>query len=160
MSDEVFPVPQELAKRALMDAAGYEAAVARVESDPEGYWREVASRLDWIKPFSIVKDVSFDKDDFRIRWFADGELNVSANCLDRHLATRGDQTAIIWEGDDPKDSKRISYREVHEETCRMANVLKGPGVKKCDRVPSYLPRIPEAAYALLACARIGAIHSV
>ena len=160
MSDEVFPVPQEWAERARMDAAGYDAAVARVESDPEGYWREVAARLDWIKPFSVVKDVSFNRDDFRIRWFADGELNVSANCLDRHLATRGDQTAIIWEGDDPRDSRRISYREAHEETCRMANVLKAHGVQKGDRVTIYLPMIPEAAYALLACARIGAIHSV
>jgi acetyl-CoA synthetase len=160
VSDEVFPVPQEWAERARMDAAGYDAAVARVEADPDGYWREVAGRLDWIKPFSVVKDVSFNRDDFHIRWFEDGVLNASANCLDRHLETRGDQTAIIWEGDDPKDSRRISYREAHEEVCRMANVLKTHGVRKGDRVTVYLPMIPEAAYALLACARIGAVHSV
>ena len=143
-----------------MDAAGYEAAVARVESDPDGYWRDVAGRLDWIKPFTVVKDVSFQADDFRIRWFADGVLNVSANCLDRHLATRGDDVAIIWEGDDPADSRKISYREAHAEVCRMANVLKANGVQKGDRVTIYLPMIPEAAFAMLACTRIGAIHSV
>ena len=143
-----------------MDAAGYEAAVARVEIDPDGYWRDVAGRLDWIKPFTVVKDVSFQADDFRIRWFADGVLNVSANCLDRHLATRGDDVAIIWEGDDPADSRKISYREAHAEVCRMANVLKANGVQKGDRVTIYLPMIPEAAFAMLACTRIGAIHSV
>src|ERR1700761_5358304 len=143
-----------------MDAAGYEAAVARVESDPEGYWRDVAARLDWIKPFSVVKDVSFNRDDFRIRWFADGVLNVSANCLDRHLPHRANDVAIIWEGDDPKDSKKITYAEAHAEVCRMANVLKANGVAKGDRVTIYLPMIPEAAYAMLACSRIGAVHSV
>ncbi len=161
MSDgQVFPVPQAWAERAHMDAAGYEAAVARVESDPKGYWRDVAARLDWIKPFSVVKDVSFNRDDFRIRWFADGVLNVSANCLDRHLPHRADDVAIIWEGDDPKDSKKITYGEAHAEVCRMANVLKANGVRKGDRVTIYLPMIPEAAYAMLACARIGAVHSV
>ncbi len=157
---QVFPVPAEWAARAHMDAAGYEAAVARVESDPDGYWSDVAGRLDWIKPFTVVKDVSFQADDFRIRWFADGVLNVSANCLDRHLATRGDDVAIIWEGDDPADSRKISYREAHAEVCRMANVLKANGVVKGDRVTIYLPMIPEAAFAMLACTRIGAIHSV
>ena len=157
---QVFPVPQAWAKRAHMDAAGYEAAVKRVESDPEGYWRDVAARLDWIKPFSVVKDVSFDRDNFRIRWFADGVLNVSANCLDRHLPHRANDVAIIWEGDDPKDSKKISYAEAHAEVCRMANVLKANGVKKGDRVTIYLPMIPQAAFAMLACARIGAVHSV
>ena len=157
---QVFPVPAEWAARAHMDAAGYEAAVARVESDPDGYWRDVAGRLDWMKPFTVVKDVCFQADDFRIRWFADGVLNVSANCLDRHLAARGDDVAIIWEGDDPADSRKITYREAHAEVCRMANVLKANGVQKGDRVTIYLPMIPEAAFAMLACTRIGAIHSV
>jgi acetyl-CoA synthetase len=157
---QVFPVPQAWAERAHMDAAGYDDAWRRVEADPEGYWRDVAARLDWIKPFSVVKDVSFDRSDFRIRWYADGVLNASANCLDRHLPHRANDIAIIWEGDDPKDSRRITYAEAHAETCRMANVLKARGVGKGDRVTIYLPMIPEAAYAMLACARIGAIHSV
>jgi acetyl-CoA synthetase len=157
---QVFPVPEAWAKRAHMDAAAYDAACARVDSDPEGFWRDVAGRLDWMTPFTQVKDVSWDKDDFHIRWFADGVLNVSVNCLDRHLATRGDDVAFIWEGDDPADSKRITYRQAHEEVCRMANVLKAHGVAKGDRVTIYLPMIPEAAYAMLACSRIGAVHSV
>ncbi|MDB5431876.1 MAG: acs [Caulobacter sp.] len=158
--DQVFPVPAEWAAKAHMNAAGYEAAVKQVETDPEGYWARVASRLDWIKPFTVVKDVSFDKADFRIRWYADGVLNVSANCIDRHLPQRANDTAIIWEGDDPADSKHITYGELHAEVCRMANVFKANGVKKGDRVTIYLPMIPEAAYAMLACARIGAVHSV
>ncbi|OJU10795.1 MAG: acetate--CoA ligase, partial [Caulobacterales bacterium 68-7] len=157
---EVYPVSPEWAQRAHIDAAAYDAAVAEVRGDPDAYWRKFAARLDWIKPFTVVKDVSFAKDDFRIRWFADGVLNLSANCLDRHLDERGDQTAIIFEGDEPTDSRRISYREVHEEVCRFANVLKTHGVKRGDRVTIYLPMIPQAAYAMLACARIGAIHSV
>jgi acetyl-CoA synthetase len=157
---QVFPVPQAWAARAHMDAAGYEAAVARVESDPDGYWSEVAARLDWIEPFSVVKDVSFEAEDFRIRWYADGVLNACANCLDRHLPHRADDVAIIWEGDDPADSRKISFGEAHAEVCRMANVLKAHGVEKGDRVTIYLPMIPEAAYAMLACARIGAVHSV
>ncbi len=161
MSDEqVFPVPTAWAEGAHMDAAGYEAALARVESDPDGFWRDVASRLDWIKPFSVVKDVSFDAEDFRIRWFADGVLNACANCLDRHLPHRADDVAIIWEGDDPKESRQITFGEAHAEVCRMANVLKAHGVAKGDRVTLYLPMIPQAAYAMLACARIGAVHSV
>src|SRR5579872_1734034 len=161
MSDEqVFPVPPAWAKRAHIDAAGYEAAWRRLASDPDGYWRDLAGRLDWIKPFTQVKDVSFKRDDFRIRWYADGVLNASANCLDRHLPKRANDIAIIWEGDDPKDSRKITYAEAHAEVCRMANVLKEHGVKKGDRVTIYLPMIPEAAYAMLACARIGAIHSV
>src|SRR5579872_5158245 len=161
MSDgQLFPVPEAWARRAHLDGAGYDAAVKRVETDPDGYWREMASRLDWIKPFSIVKDVSYKREDFRIRWFADGVLNASVNCLDRHLPARANDVAIIWEGDDPKDSRKITYAEAHAETCRMANVLKAHGVKKGDRVTIYLPMSPEAAYAMLACARIGAIHSV
>jgi acetyl-CoA synthetase len=157
---EVFAVPEGWAKRGHMDAAGYEAALKRVDADPDGFWRDVAGRLDWIKPFSVVKEVSFDPRDFRVRWFADGVLNVSVNCLDRHLPTRANDIAFIWEGDDPKDSRKITYAEAHAETCRMANVLKAYGVAKGDRVTIYLPMIPEAAYAMLACARIGAIHSV
>jgi len=157
---QVFPVPPEWAARAHMNAAGYDAAWRRVESDPEGYWSEVGRRLDWVKPFTKAKDVSYHAEDFHIRWFEDGVLNVSANCLDRHLATRGDDVAVIWEGDDPKDSRKLTYREVHAEVCRMANVFKAHGVGKGDRVTIYLPMIPEAAFAMLACARIGAIHSV
>ena len=130
---EVFPVPEAWAQKALMNAAGYEAAVAQVEADPDAYWTKVGNRLDWIKPFSVVKDVSFNKEDFRIRWFADGVLNLSVNCLDRHIPTRGDQVAIIWEGDGG-ETTTLTYRELLAETCRMANVLKAKGVKKGDRV--------------------------
>jgi len=158
--DLVFPVRPEWAAKAHMDRAGYEAAWRAVEADPDGFWSKVASRLDWIKPFTTVKDVSYARDDFRIRWFSDGVLNVSVNCLDRHLPHRANDTAFIWEGDDPKDSKKITYAQAHAEVCRMANVLKAQGVEKGDRVTIYLPMIPEAAYAMLACARIGAIHSV
>ena len=122
---DLFPVPEAWAKKAHMDAVGYEAALAHEASDSDGFWRKVASRLDWIKPFTIVKDVSFRAEDFRIRWFADGVLNASVNCLDRHLADKGNAVAIIWEGDDPSQSRKITYREAYEETCRMANVLKG-----------------------------------
>ncbi|MDE0410213.1 MAG: acetate--CoA ligase, partial [Alphaproteobacteria bacterium] len=127
---------------------------------PEGFWAEQAGRLDWIRPFTKVKDVSWAKDDLHIRWFEDGMLNASANCLDRHLAERGEQTAIIWEGDDPDLSEHITYRDLHERVCKFANVLKARGVKRGDRVTIYLPMIPEIAVAVLACARIGAIHSV
>jgi acetyl-CoA synthetase len=161
MSDQqVFPVPAEWAARAHMDAAGYQAAWEAVEHNPDAFWASVAGRLDWMTPPTKIKDVSFNKDDFRIRWFEDGVLNVSVNCLDRHLAERADQVAFIWEGDDPADSKKITYREAHEDVCRMANVLKDLGVRKGDRVTIYMPMIPEAAYAMLACARIGAVHSV
>jgi acetyl-CoA synthetase len=143
-----------------MNAAGYEAALRQVDEDPQGFWTKVAGRLDWMKPFTTAKDVSFHREDFHIRWFADGVLNVSANCLDRHLPHRADEVAIIWEGDDPAESRKITYREAHAEVCRMANVLKAHGVAKGDRVTIYLPMIPEAAFAMLACARIGAVHSV
>ncbi len=158
--DQVFPVPREWAERAHMDAAGYDAAWKRVQADPEGFWSEVAGRLDWIKAPTKIKDVSYAKEDFHIRWFEDGVLNVSANCLDRHLPARANDIAFIWEGDDPSQSKKITYAEAHEQVCRMANVLKSHGVAKGDRVTIYLPMIPEAAYAMLACARIGAVHSV
>jgi acetyl-CoA synthetase len=155
-----FPVPKVWAERALMGAGQYEEAYRRAIDDPTGFWAEKATRLDWIKPFTQVKDCSFKREDFHIRWFADGVLNASVNCIDRHLPARRNTTAIIWEGDDPKDSRRITYGELHAEVCRMANVLKAHGVRKGDRVTIYLPMIPEAAYAMLACARIGAIHSV
>src|ERR1700733_8467178 len=140
---EVFPVPPAWAKTALMNAAAYDAAVARVEADPEGYWTEVGQRLDWMTPFTEVKDVSFDAKDFRVRWYADGVLNVSVNCIDRHLAERANQTAIIWESDDGSISDEITYSQLHSEVCRMANVLKAKGVKKGDRVTIYLPMIPQ-----------------
>jgi acetyl-CoA synthetase len=158
--DLVFPVPEAWAKRTLMGGGAYEEAWLAAQSDPTGFWAEKAQRLTWTKPFTQVKDVSFKRDDFRIKWFADGVLNVAANCIDRHLAERRNTTAIIWEGDDPKDSRRITYGELHAEVCRMANVMKAHGVKKGHRVTLYLPMIPEAAYAMLACARIGAVHSV
>jgi acetyl-CoA synthetase len=144
----------------LVKAADYEALYRESVDDPEGFWRREAQRVDWIRPFTTVKDTSFDEADFRIRWFADGALNVSANCLDRHLAARGDETAIIWEGDDPGESRRVTYRELHGEVCRLANALKSLGIGKGDRVTLYMPMIPEAAAAMLACARIGAIHSI
>ena len=161
MSDgEVFPVLESWAERTHMGADDYVAALGRVEAEPEAYWRDVAARLDWMTPPTQIKDTSFHKDPFHIRWFADGVLNVSVNCLDRHLAERGDQVAIIWESDDGEPWDNFTYRQLHAETCRMANVLKAKGVKKGDRVTIYLPMIPQAAMAMLACARIGAVHSV
>jgi len=154
-----YPVPDEWAKAARVDAQAY-AAVRTEALDHDAFYAKAAQRLDWIKPFTKVKDVSFNVDDLHIRWFEDGVLNVSANCLDRHLETRGDDVAIIWEGDDPTQSKFITYRQAYEQVCRLANVMKSLGVKKGDRVTLYMPMIPEAAYAMLACTRIGAIHSV
>ncbi|MBI1197231.1 MAG: acetate--CoA ligase [Phenylobacterium sp.] len=161
MSDgQVFPVPEEWAAKAHMNAEAYEAAVKAVEADPETYWTKIGQRLDWMTPFTQVKDVSFDKADFHIRWYSDGVLNVSANCLDRHLAERGDQVALIWESDDGESYDALTYRQLHAEVCRWANVLKAKGVQKGDRVTIYLPMIPAAAASMLACSRIGAIHSV
>ena len=154
------PVPAEWSSGAYVDAAGYAEKYRRSIEEPEGFWREETSRLDWIKPWTELNKCSFHEADFGIRWFADGTLNVSANCLDRHLASNGETTAIIWEGDDPTQQRRISYRELHAETCRMANILKGMGVKRGDRVTIYMPMIPEAAMAMLACTRIGAVHSI
>ncbi len=156
---ELFPVPADFAKNALIDEKTYKEWYDRSVNDPEGFWGEHGKRIDWIKPFTQVKDVSYNGD-VNIKWFADGTLNVAANCLDRHLETRGDQTAIIWEGDDPNESKHVTYRELHAEVCRLANAMTGLGVKKGDRVTIYLPMIVEAAVAMLACARIGAIHSI
>jgi acetyl-CoA synthetase len=160
MMSDLFAVPEEWKKRALMTEAQYDAAYAEAKRDPDGFWGKQAARLTWAKPFTKVKNVSWDPDNLHIKWFEDGALNVAANCIDRHLEKRGSQTAIIWEGDDPKDSRHITYRQLHEEVCRFANVLKTRGVKKGDRVTIYMPMIPEAAYAMLACARLGAVHSV
>ena len=161
MSDpDLYPVPSEWMQRARMTKTAYEAARIAARETPDAFWSEQARRLDWITPPTSIKDVSFDKADFRIRWFGDGVLNVAWNCLDRHLAERGDETAILWEGDEPTLSGGLTYRELHAEVCRMANVLKGLGVVKGDRVTLYLPMIPAAAVAMLACARIGAVHSV
>ena len=161
-SEALYPVPAGFAATAKIDAGGYAAAYRRSVEDPVGFWAEAGKRLDWITPYSTgaVKDVSFGPEDVHIRWFHDGELNVAANCLDRHLATRGDKVAILWEGDNPADSRAITYRELHAEVSRFANALLGLGVRKGDRVTIYLPMIPEAAVAMLACARIGAIHSI
>lgn len=158
--NELFPVAADWAKRAWVDAGKYKAMYEQSVQDPAAFWGEQGKRVDWIKPYSQVKDVSFDKKDLHIRWFADGQLNVSANCIDRHLPKRASQTAIIWEGDDPNKSENITYQTLHDEVCRMANIMKAKGVKKGDRVTIYLPMIPAAAYAMLACARIGAVHSV
>ncbi|MDO1560149.1 acetate--CoA ligase [Brevundimonas sp. 2R-24] len=155
-----IPQPASAVARAGMTLDQYQAACEQARRDPETYWRGVGERLDWIKPFTRIKDVSFDRADFRIRWFEDGVLNAAANCLDRHQAERGEQVAVIWEGDDPDQSRTLTYRELHAETCRMANALKDMGAGRGDRVTIYLPMIPEAAVAMLACARIGAIHSV
>ena len=157
---DLYPVPADWAERAHMDAAAYDAARIAARETPDTFWAEQAKRLDWIEPPTVIKDVSFARDDFRIRWFADGVLNVAWNCIDRHLAERADQTAIIFEGDDPSVSGSLTYAELHREVCRMANVLKELGVAKGDRVTIYLPMIPPAAVAMLACARIGAVHSV
>ncbi|WP_298159561.1 acetate--CoA ligase [Brevundimonas sp.] len=157
---DLYPVPADRAERAHMNAAGYEAARIASRETPDAYWAEQAKRLDWITAPTVIKDVSFDKEDFRIRWFADGVLNVAHNCIDRHLAERADQTAILFEGDDPSVSGAITYADLHHQVCRMANVLKDLGVVKGDRVTIYLPMIPAAAVAMLACARIGAVHSV
>jgi acetyl-CoA synthetase len=157
----VYPVNPKFAESAHIDSAKYEAMYAASVADSEGFWAEQGKRVDWMKPFSRVKDVNFQYPDVSIEWFADGTLNVAANCVDRHLQARGDQTAIIWEPDSPEEeSLHISYRQLHNSVNKMANVLKGLGVSKGDRVIIYLPMIPEAAYAMLACARIGAIHSI
>ena len=160
MFREKFPVPDEWAKRAWVDDAKYQEMYQQSVDDPEGFWGEQGKRLDWIKPYTKVRDTSFDTSDLHVRWYYDGVLNASANCLDRHLDKRGDQVAIIWEGDDPADDDKITYRDLHERVCRFANGLKSLGAKKGDRITIYLPMIPEIAVAMLACARIGAIHSV
>jgi acetyl-CoA synthetase len=160
LSDAIHPVPQPWAERTRIDAARRAELYRESLADPDGFWRREAMRLDWMQPFTEVSRWSFDADQFGIRWFADGALNVSANCLDRHLAERGDQPAILWEPDSPGEGRVLTYRQLHEAVCRLANALLGLGIRKGDRVTIYLPMIPEAAVAMLACARIGAIHSV
>ncbi len=158
---KTYPPSKDMAARAHVDAETYQRMYDASLNDPDGFWRDQAKRVDWMKPFSQVKDVDFTLGNVHINWFADGELNVSTNCIDRHLETRGDQTAIIWEPDSPDDeAQHITYRTLHAQTCKMANILRDLGVGKGDRVIIYMPMIPEAAYAMLACARIGAIHSI
>ena len=160
MSESLYPVPAEVAAAAYADNDKYQEMYAASVSDPDAFWGEHGKRIDWIKPYSRVKNTSYDPHNVSIKWFEDGTLNVSANCVDRHVASRGDKPAIIWEGDDPSEHKVITYRQLHDEVNRFANVLKDLGVAKGDRVTLYLPMIPEAAYAMLACARLGAVHSI
>ncbi len=160
MSDKVFPVPADWAARAWVNDVKYKAMYERSLQDPNGFWGEMGRRVDWMKPFTKVKNTSYDPHNVSIKWYEDGTLNVCYNCVDRHLPTRGDQVAIIWEGDDPTRDEKITYRQLFERVSKFANVLKANGVKKGDRVTIYLPMIPEAAYAMLACARIGAVHSI
>ena len=159
MSD-IHPVDPAFAARARIRKDDYQRMYARSVEDPEGFWKDMSGRVDWIKPPTKIKNVSYDPKNLYIKWYEDGTLNVAANCLDRHLEKRGDKTAIIFEGDDPNESRSLTYRELHAEVCKFANTLKNLGVAKGDRVIVYLPMIPEAAVAMLACARIGAIHSV
>jgi acetyl-CoA synthetase len=156
----LHPVPADFAARARIDATAYANLYAESVRDPEAFWGRIGKCLDWIKPYTQVRDVSYAAQDLHVRWYADGQLNLAVNCLDRHLEQRGDKTAILWEGDDPNESRAISYRELHAQVGRAANLLRNLGVRKGDRVCIYLPMIPEAAVAMLACARIGAIHTV
>src|SRR5215468_5797043 len=160
MSEKIYDVPAERAKRAFVDQAKYREMYARSISDPKGFWAEQAKRIDWMKTPTKIENWSFEPGNISIKWFEDGVLNAAWNCIDRHLPKRASQTAIIWEGDDPSQSRHITYQELHDEVCRLANILRNRNVKKGDRVTIYLPMIPEATYAMLACARIGAIHSV
>ncbi|MEJ1994924.1 MAG: acetate--CoA ligase [Limibacillus sp.] len=155
-----YPIKEDAAERAWIDESKYFEMYERSVKDPEGFWGDEGKRLDWFKPYSKVKNTSYDPENVSIKWYEDGTLNASYNCLDRHLEKRGDQVAIIWEGDDPADDKKITYKELHEQVCRLAGGLKSLGAKKGDRITIYMPMIPEAAVAMLACTRIGAIHSV
>lgn len=154
------PIPANIAERCLINPDQYKAQYQQSITDPDTFWGEQGKILDWMRPYTRVKNTSFAPGNISIKWYEDGTLNLAANCLDRHLAERGDQTAIIWEGDDASQSKHITYRELHADVCRFANVLLGLGIKKGDVVAIYMPMVPEAAVAMLACARIGAIHSV
>jgi len=156
---QIFPVRAEIAAQAHVSAVRFQEMTEHALRDPDGFWANEARRIAWIKPPTRIKNASF-AGDVSIKWFEDGALNASVSCLDRHLAAHGDRTAIIWEGDDPSVSKKITYRELHEQVCRFASALRELGVHKGDRVTIYLPMVPEAAVAMLACARIGAIHSV
>ena len=158
--EQIFEVPQAIADKALVNDAQYQEMYARSLDDADGFWAEHGQRIDWIKPYTKVKNTHYGKDDVSIKWYEDGTLNACVNCVDRHVEKRGDQVAIIWEGDEPDQDAKITYRQLHEEVCKFANVLKAQGVKKGDRVTIYMPMIVEATYAMLACARIGAVHSV
>ena len=160
MTASLHPVPDGFANQDSISAERYQRDYQRSIEQPEAFWAEIAQRIDWFKFPTVFKDVSYRLEDFRIRWYADGELNVSVNCLDRHLESRGDKTALLWEGDSPEESEHISYRDLHARVCRFANALRNLGVQKGDRVSIYLPMIPEAAVAMLACTRIGAVHSI
>ena len=160
MADQIYPPSADFVANAKINKADYDNMYAQSINNPDHFWSEHGKRVDWIKPYSKIKDVDYSYPNVSIKWFEDGQLNVSANCIDRHLEKRGEQTAIIWEGDNPDDSKHITYSELHREVCKLSNVYKKLGVKKGDRVVLYIPMIPEAAYAMLACARIGAIHSI
>lgn len=160
MSEKVYPVTPEWSKRAHIDNARYLEMYAASIKDPVKFWDEQGKRIDWIKPYTQVKNTSYAPGNVHIEWYRDGTTNISMNCIDRHLPKRANQTAIIWEGDDPKDSRHITYQELHDEVCRFANVLKSHGVKKGDTVTIYMPMVPEAAFAMLACTRIGAVHSI
>jgi len=159
-NDPIYPVPDAFRRQANLTPQSYASMYAASIEDPESFWGAMGQRLDWMTPYTQVKNVSWDKSNLSVKWYEDGVLNVTSNCIDRHLATRGDKAAIIWEGDDPSESKTLTYRELHRDVCRFANVLKKHGVKKGDRVTIYMPMILEASYAMLACARIGAVHSV
>jgi acetyl-CoA synthetase len=160
MSEKTYPVPAEWSARAWVDDAKYQEMYQQSISDPDAFWGEMGKRIDWTTPYTKVKNTTYDPANLSIKWYEDGRLNVCYNCVDRHLKDRADQVAIIWEGDDPTDDEKITYRQLHERVCKFSNVMLANGVKKGDRVTIYLPMIPEAAYAMLACARIGAIHSV
>ena len=161
MADEkIFPVPESYKENTHVTKEMYEDLYKKAEKDPVKFWHEIGKRIDWIKPYTKTKDVTWSKNKVDINWYYDGTLNVSENCIDRHLKNRADQTAIIWEGDDPSESLNITYKELYKNVCRFANALKNNGVSKGDRVTLYMPMIPEAAYAMLACSRIGAVHSV
>ncbi len=160
MSQTLFPVPPALAQGAHVDAAAYEALSAQALADPEAFWREQARILDWQAPFARAKNTRFSSEDVTIEWFAGGKLNASANCVDRHAAARPDDAAILWEGDSPDATRCVTWAQLKDETCRLANVLSGLGVRKGDFVSIYLPCIPQSIAAMLACARIGAVHSV
>ncbi len=160
MDDTIFPVTNDFAAQALIDNETYQAMYAESIADPESFWNKHGKRIDWIKPYTKIKNTKYNKEDVSIKWYEDGTLNACWNCVDRHLEEYGDQIAIIWEGDEPDQSANITYKQLHEEVCLFANTLKANGVRKGDRVTIYMPMIPEAAYAMLACARIGAVHSV
>src|SRR3954454_16861436 len=160
MDEHLHEVSADWKERAYLDQAKYEDWYRRSITDPNGFWAEHGKRIDWMKPFHKVKNASFGPGNVSIKWFEDGTTNVAYNCIDRHLAKRGDQVAIIWEGDDPSESRKITYRELHDQVCLFANILRNRNISKGDTVTIYMPMIPEAAYAMLACTRIGAVHSI